>query len=262
VNIEQLDFTGKTTEPHTIIDLGYLVYYMVDMVGYWEQTMGLYAASEGYLLANEGVKHENKRKDFYPLYKANRKDTKDKEIHQRARDLWVQITSNDLFNIVSLDGLEGDDVCALLALKNKLAIISNDKDYLTLPGVEVNLLNSNTNRIRQDKLPKTLQHISFTHKEYLLYLTINGDSADNVPQLRNKGKKGLEELGMILEAEDSWEMAYQLYGEDLLRNLMLVILPHPSVLRLSCELTQKDVFELVKSGLYYDYVKEYGVNLF
>jgi hypothetical protein len=69
VNIEQLDFTVKGIEPHTIIDLGYLVYYMVDMVGYWEQTMGLYAASEGYLLANEGVKHENKRKDFYPAYK-------------------------------------------------------------------------------------------------------------------------------------------------------------------------------------------------
>jgi hypothetical protein len=80
--------------------------------------------------------------------------------------------------------------------------------------------------------------------------------------LRNKGKKGLEELGMILEAEDSWDMAYQLYGEDLLRNLMLVILPHPSVLSLTYTLTPKDVFELVKSGLYYDYVKEYGVSLF
>jgi hypothetical protein len=43
---------------------------------------------------------------------------------------------------------------------------------------------------------------------------------------------------------------------------MLVILPHPGVLRVSCELTQKDVFELVKSGLYYGYVKEYGINLF
>jgi 5'-3' exonuclease len=247
------------TETHTVIDLGYLVYQFVDKPEYWDNIKYLYTKNEGFLLANEGVRYSNKRKEYYPPYKENRKEIRNKELHKRVKEFWKEIINNNIFEVMSLEGLEGDDLCALLSIKYGLTIVSNDKDYLQLPGIEIKHLDETPNKIRQDKLPKTLQKIPFTSEEYLLYLTINGDKADNIPQIRGEGRPGLYTVLDILNSSNRWDTALDYYGYNLIRNLMLIILPHYSVL--PYRITELDVFELVKEAEYYNTIKRDGINI-
>lgn len=255
MKLTQSDFLPER-EAHSVIDMGYLVYNFVNSQKYWRDIQYLYSASQGYILASEGTKEFNIRKNIFPEYKGNRKENRNQDLHRRAKIFWQEITSNDIFDIRTIDGLEGDDICAMLALKYGYTIVSQDKDFLQIPNVIVEKLDGSQVVIKQSKFPKALQHINFTYRDYLLYLAIDGDKADNVPQLRAKGRAGLEELVKVLEADDSWNLAHAMYGDDLLRNLMLVVLPNPAIFSW-LNLKKEELFDLVREDEYIKFVKEH-----
>jgi len=259
--------TTFLTEPkyQYAIDMGYLVYqWVLNTDTFYSSFGGCYAAELGYLMINEGTySGYNIRKEYHPEYKANRSDYKYQDIHIKAKAFWLELLNNSLYATISRDGYEADDLCALVALKNGLTIISGDKDYLQLP-VSVEKLDHQANTINYSKLPKTIQGIEFSGYDWLLWLVLDGDVADNIPRLRAKGKRGLEEFRMLLEYpthKDTWEMAYKIYGEELLHNLMLIILPHPSLARATVGLKSKDVLDLVINGEYYTFMTKYGVDI-
>lgn len=244
---------------HSVVDMGYYVYQYVDRRENWNTCQHLYSHYNGYVFANEG-KHSI-RKEYDCTYKDNRKEYKYQELHIRARAFWQELLANDNFKALSLEGYEGDDICALLALKYEYIIVGCDKDFLQLPCVRIEKIDGTRLHICQEALPKGLQSIPFTYRHWLLWLVLDGDKSDNVKQLRGKGKVGLSEVSNIMQDVGTmWYRACDVFGfEEVIHNLKLVLLPHPSLLDMY--LTDEVLLELVATDKYYSFVKDYSKDI-
>lgn len=147
----------------------------------------------------------NFRYQLYPEYKENRKDKVKPAQLQNVRDYLV-----DFWNAKIIDGMEADDAISM-AVGEDTVIVSNDKDYLQLPG----------------KIYNPTKNILFEVTEYeskynFWKQVITGDSADAVPGLGvwgwgEKSKKP-DELLTGLPQQELGEAVKQLYqkhhGDD------------------------------------------------
>lgn len=111
----------------------------------------------------------NYRKAYYPDYKANRKGRKTPFYLRKARE-YIQ---NKYYSMVS-DGEEGDDLMGCLQSTNSV-IASSDKDMLTIPGWNYNIIRDVFTELTEEKAD-----INF-YSQILI-----GDIADNI-----KGAKGI-----------------------------------------------------------------------
>lgn len=136
------------------------------------------------------------RHKIYPQYKANRPPTDEALVEQLkiARDLVSALG----FRVCALDGAEADDILATLATKAQeqgaqAIIITSDKDILQIATDKIQVWNGNLK-----EKPKSASECKIKFGvdcQYVAdYLSIVGDSSDNVPGVAGLGPKAAVEL--------------------------------------------------------------------
>ncbi len=130
------------------------------------------------------------RKELYPLYKAQRPPMPEPLVTQVP---WChQMTQALGFPIVLHDGVEADDVIGTLAKQAEALgmhtwIFSGDKDFAQLVNQSIILIDVAKN-VRLDVQGVT-NKFGVPPALIIDYLTLTGDSADNVPGVANVGPK-------------------------------------------------------------------------
>jgi DNA polymerase-1 len=146
------------------------------------------------------------RKDFYPEYKANRKHADDitpqLEMSYHLLKTWGIYTA-------AFRPLEADDVIGILAKKSetkgKVTIVSKDKDLAQLVNESTTMLDLGKSVGNDEATILDRQGIynkfGVYPEQIVDYLTILGDTSDNVPGITGVGKKGainlLSEYGSL-----------------------------------------------------------------
>lgn len=135
------------------------------------------------------------RKQIDPTYKANRPEKDGILIHQLKRA--EQELASSGFPIWALDGYEADDVIASATMQavergHDVTIVSADKDLLQLVGDGVKVLSPRT---RQFVTPEMVREkFGVTPEQMGDYLTLVGDSSDNIKGVPGIGPKKAAEL--------------------------------------------------------------------
>jgi DNA polymerase-1 len=111
----------------------------------------------------------------------------------------------------SVSGYEADDVLATLAETFKdefeVVIVSGDKDFAQLVDERVTLFDPAKEKFTDQQ--KVVEKYGITAEQFIDYLAIVGDSADNIPGVKGIGPKGasalLKEFGTLEEIYDNLE---------------------------------------------------------
>ena len=136
------------------------------------------------------AKGANFRHNLYADYKANRP--------AMPKDLCVQIDTIQAaiqalgWPVLIVDGVEADDVIGTLAHQASHAgirtvIATGDKDMAQLVNANVSLINTMTNEIVDESA--VIAKFGVTPQRFVDYLTLIGDSVDNVPGVPKVGPK-------------------------------------------------------------------------
>lgn len=136
------------------------------------------------------------RHKIYPEYKANRPPTDEALVQQLklARELVAALG----FRVCALDGAEADDILATLATKaqeqgSQAIIITSDKDILQIATDKIQVWNGNLKEKPKSAL-ECKAKFGVECKYIVDYLSIVGDSSDNVPGVAGLGPKAAVEL--------------------------------------------------------------------
>ena len=123
------------------------------------------------------------RKEYFPQYKQHRKknraesDTDWTDLFRIIDLIREEIQTNLPYKVIHVDGAEGDDVIATLAMDNpdeKHMIISSDKDFIQLQ------------KYKNVKQFSPIQKKNVTDKDptrYLLEHVLKGDAGDGIPNV-------------------------------------------------------------------------------
>jgi DNA polymerase I len=142
------------------------------------------------------------RKEIYTEYKANRKEMPSnlKEQFQLVYKL-LEIMK---INTLNLENYEADDLIASAVKKYQkdieIHVYSSDKDLMQLVNQNVKVLNPKG--IIFDEI-KVTEKFGVAPSQILDYLTIVGDSSDNIPGVSGIGAKGASKLLMEFDSIDS-----------------------------------------------------------
>jgi len=146
--------------------------------------------SAAYIACVFDAKGKTFRDDLYAQYKANRASMPDdlvkqiEPIHEAVRALgWP---------ILMVDGIEADDVIGTLAVQAvshgmDTVISTGDKDLAQLVNEHVTLINTMNNE--KLDIPGVIAKFSVPPERIVDYLTLIGDSVDNVPGVDKVGPK-------------------------------------------------------------------------
>jgi len=130
------------------------------------------------------------RDDLYPEYKANRPSMPD---DLRAQvDPMMKIVGALGFPILCVPGVEADDVIGTLARQAAnqgidTIISTGDKDFAQLVGAHIVLINTMTNTTMD--IDGVIEKFGVRPEQIVDYLTLMGDSIDNVPGVEKCGPK-------------------------------------------------------------------------
>jgi DNA polymerase I len=140
------------------------------------------------------------RNQIYPEYKANRIHRTDEFIYQ------LKLTQEFLklmgVRQEQVPNVEADDIIGVLSKQArkfgwKVLIISGDKDFNQLVSNNVFILNPRQGEDGTDRImtPEKVKEIyGVTPNQFIDWLTLNGDSSDNVDGIDGIGKKTASEL--------------------------------------------------------------------
>ena len=168
------------------------------------------------------------RKDFYPLYKANRKKTRDasdldwKMLFDTLQKVKEEIRDNFPYRYMYVEQCEADDIIAILVkhAREKVMIVSGDKDFQQLHKYDyVKQWSPNLNKLI------TCDDPDMFLKEHIL----TGDKSDGIPNILSNDdcfvegirqtplRKGIKDsyLRMTIEKDDK-------YYRNYLRNQTLI----------------------------------------
>ena len=130
------------------------------------------------------------RNDWYPEYKAHRPPTPP-DLSMQFEPLLALLKAMGL-PIISISGVEADDVIATLALQAaaqglEVLISTGDKDMAQLVNQHISLINTMSN----ERLDPAAVEAKFGIRpdQIIDYLSLVGDSADNVPGVHKCGPK-------------------------------------------------------------------------
>lgn len=175
-----------------------------------------------------------------PTYKANRIDKRfeDQAVYdqwQRIRELRRDVIEDPRLTCIRIDGLEADDIIALLswkfATKGPLQLLAQDKDLLQISGVQI----TDNQGVAVDlarfahRLPKAVTREPLKRNQIPLILALLGDKSDNIPRLVERGDLYIVAQILNSNRRDAYNRAYKEYGQAFLNNLYAVILPDPSI---------------------------------
>lgn len=130
------------------------------------------------------------RHEMYSEYKANRA-TMPEELQTQIKPLHDLIKSMGI-PLVIVDGVEADDVIGTLAVQakeqgHKVVISTGDKDIAQLVNKHVTLINTMTNTLLDED--GVLKKFGIRPNQMIDYLTLVGDTSDNIPGVPNVGPK-------------------------------------------------------------------------
>lgn len=150
------------------------------------------------------TKSKNFRHEIYPQYKANRPEMPD-ELRLQIEPLHNIIRAMGL-PLIAIEGIEADDVLATLAhhatQKHIKTIISTgDKDLAQLVDKNITLINTMNGTVLDEN--GVLEKFGVAPHQIVDYLTLMGDTSDNIPGIPKVGPKTavkwLQEYGTIDE---------------------------------------------------------------
>lgn len=164
------------------------------------------------------------REELYSAYKAHRPAMPD-ELQQQIEPLYAIVRSLGLATIIH-PGVEADDVIGTLAecaLQQHLSVLisTGDKDFAQLVGEQISLVNTmtNTQLDRQGVIDK----FGVNPEQITDYLSLIGDSVDNVPGIPNVGPKTaakwLNQYGNLASLIKNADKIKGKVGENLKANL-------------------------------------------
>tara|TARA_R100001480_G_C4737996_1_gene181701 strand:- start:291 stop:1055 length:765 start_codon:yes stop_codon:yes gene_type:complete len=146
---------------------------------------------------------DNFRHSLYPEYKSHRKKVRKPII---VKPLKEYLKEN--YESVSLPGLEGDDVCGILATKpgnkDKIVVLSGDKDMRTIPGIH-HFIHDDSTEVVDEK----------TANYNFMYQTLVGDLTDGFggcPTIG--GVKASRVLANKKDLPEMWEAVVAEYGKQ------------------------------------------------
>jgi DNA polymerase-1 len=130
------------------------------------------------------------RDDLYPAYKATRKEMPS-ELQKQIEPIHQIIKAMGL-PLISISGVEADDVIGTLARlaekENRPVLISTgDKDIAQLVNPHITLINTMTNTILDPNGVK--EKFGVRPDQIIDYLTLVGDTSDNIPGVPKVGPK-------------------------------------------------------------------------
>ena len=159
----------------------------------------------------DGVGGSNARRNLFPDYKANRnvnrvtnysifqsKDEEQESINNQMERL-IQYLKCLPVSVISIDGLEADDIIGYLATKfqtyeetQKVTIMSADKDFLQLVSDKVHCYSPTKKKIYTPKEVK--EEYGVSSDNFINYKILLGDQSDNVPGINGLGPKKITKL--------------------------------------------------------------------
>ena len=130
------------------------------------------------------------RNDIYPDYKANRPEMPD-ELRVQIQPIHDIIKAMGI-PLIKLDGYEADDIIGTLAKQAEkkgedVLISTGDKDFAQLVSKHITLINTMTNKIMDTDGVK--EKFGISAEQIIDYLTLMGDSSDNIPGVPKVGPK-------------------------------------------------------------------------
>ena len=159
----------------------------------------------------DGVGGSSARRNLFPAYKANRntsrmtnysifssKDEETESINNQISRL-IQYLQCLPVTVISIDGLEADDIIGYLANKfqtyeetAKVTIMSADKDFLQLVSDKVHCYSPTKKKIYTPK--DVLEEFGVSSNNFINYKILMGDQSDNIPGITGLGPKKLIKL--------------------------------------------------------------------
>ncbi len=153
---------------------------------------------ERYNLDHLAISFDRREKTFRheitETYKANRPPAPD-ELHEQVEPI------KEFFKLIGLKeiscaGYEADDVLATLAEKFKqefdVIIVTGDKDFAQLVDDNVMLYDPSKEKVMDEEA--VIEKYGLKPEQFIDYLAICGDSADNIPGVKGIGPKGATKL--------------------------------------------------------------------
>jgi len=156
-------------------------------------------------------------------YKANRPPAPE-ELHAQVEPI------KEFFRLVKIPeisyaGYEADDILATLTEKFKndfeVIIVSGDKDFTQLVDEKVMLYDPFKEKVTKEK--EVEEKYGLKPEQFIDYLAICGDSADNIPGVRGIGPKGATKL---LQEFVTLENIYQNIGKITAKGIKLKLLEY------------------------------------
>lgn len=130
------------------------------------------------------------RDEWYPAYKAHR-PAMPEELYSQFPIL-VKLLEHMGLPILTVEGVEADDVIGTLAIQASVEeipviISTGDKDMAQLVNEHITLINTMTNQILDQAGVK--EKFGVTPEQIIDYLTLIGDTSDNIPGVTKCGPK-------------------------------------------------------------------------
>lgn len=130
------------------------------------------------------------REDLYPAYKANR-EAMPPELAKQVEPIHALIRALG-FPLIVVDGVEADDVIGTLAREatergQDTVISTGDKDIAQLVNKHITLINTMSNSVLDEARVK--EKFGVTPAQMIDYLSLVGDTSDNVPGVPQVGPK-------------------------------------------------------------------------
>ena len=155
------------------------------------------------------------RDEWYPAYKANRAPMPT-ELSSQFHPL-IDVLKAMGLPLLIIDGVEADDVIGTLAhqaTRERLPVVisTGDKDMAQLVNEHVTLINTMTNQALDTK--GVMEKFGVTPSQIIDYLTLVGDTADNVPGVTKCGPKTAAKwLGVYQTLDQLVENAHLIDGK-------------------------------------------------
>jgi DNA polymerase-1 len=148
-----------------------------------------------HILIARDTKEGSFRKDIYPDYKAHRTEPPDDLIPQFALvDELIQVLG---MPEIKMAGYEADDIIGSVATQwrnnfDEILIASGDKDLMQFVDGPIKMLDTMKDKIysREDVKDK----MGVYPEQIMDYLSLVGDSSDNIPGIKGIGPKGAQNL--------------------------------------------------------------------
>lgn len=211
----------------------------------WPLIRNEYSMKKGVLFLMDSP--SSKRKEYYPLYKSHRSEKRDPIKHELVQTFQLILREDPSFRKFEVEGCEADDLLALLITSGyNLPVIGRDKDLLQIPGLSLSTISGElvTFFDYSKKLSKRMIPLIRKPSDVLFSLVLLGDKSDDIPRLLPPRKI---DLGVqLMSLPDPWSVARKLFGNDLLRNLWLAVLPGPFCFEEPPD--EQELFDLVSTN--------------